>query len=63
MAIKLKSIKDQVVVIVGASSGIGREYALRFVGKGAKLVLAARDEQALSTLVDGIAAKGGEAVY
>ena len=63
MAVKLSPIRDRVVVIVGASSGIGRECALRFAGKGAKLVLAARNEEALSTLVDDIAAKGGEAVY
>ena len=63
MVKKLNPIKEQVVVIVGASSGIGRECALRFASKGAKLVVAARDEQALSTLVDEISAKGGEALY
>lgn len=63
MAIKLKPIKDQVIVIVGASSGIGRACALRFAEQGAKLVIAARDEQGLATLVDEIAACGGEGVY
>ena len=63
MAVKLKPIKQQVVVIVGASSGIGRVCALRFADKGAKLVVAARDEIGLTTLVDEIAAKGGEAAY
>lgn len=38
----LKPIPDQVVVIVGASSGIGREVALRFASRGAKVVVAAR---------------------
>ena len=63
MAIKLKPIDEQVVVIVGASSGIGRECALRFAKAGAKLVLAARDDHALSTLADEITASGGEATY
>jgi NADP-dependent 3-hydroxy acid dehydrogenase YdfG len=33
---QLKPIAQQVVVIVGASSGIGRETALRFANQGAK---------------------------
>lgn len=32
---KLKSIRDQVVVVTGASSGIGRETAFRFAERGA----------------------------
>lgn len=63
MAIKLKPIAEQVVVIVGASSGIGRACALRFAEKGAKLVVAARDEHGLASLVDEITAKGGQAAY
>jgi len=35
MKIRLKPIEDQVVVIVGASSGIGRETALQFARRGA----------------------------
>jgi NAD(P)-dependent dehydrogenase (short-subunit alcohol dehydrogenase family) len=34
-AIRLKPIEEQVVVLMGASSGIGRETALRFARKGA----------------------------
>ena len=63
MTVKLKPITEQVVVIIGAASGIGRECALRFGEKGAKLVVAARDERALATLVDEITAKGGEVAY
>ena len=60
---QLKPIKDQVVVIVGASSGIGRECALRFAGRGAKVVVAARSEPGLQSLVNEIAARGGEGAY
>jgi NAD(P)-dependent dehydrogenase (short-subunit alcohol dehydrogenase family) len=58
----LKPLSDQVVVILGASSGIGRITALRCAARGAKLVVAARSEPGLRSLVDEIAAKGGEAV-
>jgi len=37
---KLKPIKEQVVVIFGASSGIGRQTALRFAQRGARVVVA-----------------------
>ena len=39
---QLKPIQEQVVVVVGASSGIGRATALRFAARGAKVVVAAR---------------------
>jgi NAD(P)-dependent dehydrogenase (short-subunit alcohol dehydrogenase family) len=60
---KLKSIKDQVVVVLGASSGIGRASALRLAGGGAKVVVSARSEPALLSLVAEITAAGGEATY
>jgi NAD(P)-dependent dehydrogenase (short-subunit alcohol dehydrogenase family) len=41
---QLKPINQQVVVVVGASSGIGRETALQFAKKGAKVVVSARSE-------------------
>ncbi len=39
---KLKRLSDQVVVVVGASSGIGRATALKFAARGARVVVAAR---------------------
>lgn len=60
---QLKPISQQVVAIVGASSGIGRETALRFARKGAKVVVAARSESGLVSLVDEIKQAGGDAVY
>jgi NAD(P)-dependent dehydrogenase (short-subunit alcohol dehydrogenase family) len=59
--IQLKPIEEQVVVIMGASSGIGRATALRLVAAGAKLVVAARSQRGLQTLVDEIQQHGGEA--
>jgi NAD(P)-dependent dehydrogenase (short-subunit alcohol dehydrogenase family) len=60
---KLKPIAQQVVVILGASSGIGRETALRFAERGAKVVVAARSEPGLASLVDEITARGGQGAY
>lgn len=45
--IKLKKLKDQVIVITGASSGIGLVTARMAAEKGAKVVAAARNEEAL----------------
>ena len=59
---KLKRIEEQVVALMGASSGIGREAALRFAGRGAKVVVSARNEADLRSLVEEIRAGGGEAV-
>lgn len=60
---KLKPLEDQVVALMGASSGIGRETALRLADRGAKVVVAARGEEGLRSLVEGIHAAGGEATY
>jgi len=60
---RLKPIQDQVVVIMGASSGIGREVALRFASGGAKVVVAARGEPGLASLVETITSTGGAATY
>src|SRR5215217_1323201 len=57
----LKPIHEQVVVVVGANSGIGRETALRFAERGAKVVISGRSLPALTELVDEIQLRGGEA--
>lgn len=59
---QLKPINQQVVAVVGASSGIGRETALQFAKRGAKLVVAARSEPGLKSLVDEIQSLGQEAI-
>ena len=60
---QLKPIEEQVVVLMGASSGIGRETALRFSRRGAKVVVSARGEEGLNSLVEEIRDEGGEATY
>ena len=59
---QLKPIDQQVVAVVGASSGIGRETAIQFAARGAKLVVSARSEPGLDSLVDEIRQIGGEAI-
>lgn len=60
---ELKPLNEQVVVVVGAASGIGRLSALEFGRAGSKVVVAARDEEALQSLVGEITQAGGEAIY
>jgi NAD(P)-dependent dehydrogenase (short-subunit alcohol dehydrogenase family) len=59
---KLKPIRQQTVVLMGASSGIGRRAALDFARRGARVVVAARDQEGLDSLVDEIHQAGGDAV-
>ncbi|WCG34475.1 SDR family oxidoreductase [Companilactobacillus farciminis] len=56
-------IKDKVVIITGASSGIGASTAMLLASKGAKLVLGARREDKLQQIVNKIKENGGEAIY
>jgi NAD(P)-dependent dehydrogenase (short-subunit alcohol dehydrogenase family) len=58
----LKPINQQVVAVVGASSGIGRDTALKFAERGAKVVVSARSKEGLATLIEEIDARGGEAI-
>lgn len=59
----LKPINQQVVAIMGASSGIGRLTAFMFAQKGAKVMVSARSEAGLKSLVDEIRLFGGEVDY
>ncbi|MBW4498921.1 MAG: SDR family oxidoreductase [Scytonema hyalinum WJT4-NPBG1] len=58
---QLKPINQQVVALVGASSGIGRNAALQFASRGAKVVVVARSQPGLESLVEEIRGLGGEA--
>ena len=63
MTIRLKPLEEQVVVVLGASSGIGRATALRLAARGAKVVVGARSETGLASLVQEITGAGGDAVH
>jgi NADP-dependent 3-hydroxy acid dehydrogenase YdfG len=56
-------IENKVVVITGASSGIGEATALLLAERGAKVVLGARGSDRLQALAARIAGAGGEAAY
>src|SRR5260370_24780675 len=55
------SLKDKVALVTGASQGIGRGTALALAEVGAKVAVAARNEEKLAALVKDIVAAGGEA--
>jgi short-subunit dehydrogenase len=59
---KHRPLEEQVVVITGASSGIGLCTALSAAERGAKLVLVARSEEVLGDVARTIEEQGGEAV-
>jgi NADP-dependent 3-hydroxy acid dehydrogenase YdfG len=56
-------IEGKVVIVTGASSGIGEATAKLLASKGAKLVLGARREDHLKRIADEIEKNGGQAVY
>ncbi len=60
---KLKKISEQVMVITGATSGIGLATARKAAQQGAKLVVVARNEGALKPLVEELHQGGHEAIY
>lgn len=61
MKFKLKPLSEQVVVITGASSGIGLSTAKLAASRGARVVLTARSEEGLSQGVQEIRNAGGQA--
>jgi short-subunit dehydrogenase len=60
MSVQLRKIDEQVVVITGATSGIGLTTARMAADSGAKLVLAARNSDALDQLASELRVKGGQ---
>jgi NAD(P)-dependent dehydrogenase (short-subunit alcohol dehydrogenase family) len=63
MMVKLKRVEDQVIVITGASSGIGLATAQMAARRGARVVLTSRDEVDLGKVVEQIRAEGGTATH
>jgi short-subunit dehydrogenase len=62
-SLKLKPLAEQAIVITGATSGIGLSTARAAAARGASLVLAARNEEALKSVAADLAAKGAKVVY
>lgn len=58
-----RSIDSQVIVITGASSGIGEATAKLAASKGASVILAARNERALKEICEEISSAGGSCEY
>ena len=58
-----KPLSSQVIVITGASSGIGLATALAAAERGAKVMLASRNEKILADVAHDIQERGGEARY
>ncbi len=58
-----QSFKNKVVIVTGASSGIGEAIAREFASSGSKVVLAARSEEKLKLITDDLKAKNYEAFY
>ena len=56
-------VEGKVVILTGASSGIGEATAKELANKGAKVILAARREERLKELQSTIEKQGGAAVY
>ena len=63
MKVHLKPVAEQTIVITGATSGIGLTTARMAAAKGARVVLVARNEQALQRLSGDINARGGQSIY
>src|SRR4051794_17833192 len=58
----IAKLRDSVIVVTGASSGIGRVTAQMFASRGANLVLAARDGAALEDVVRLCEDRGAQAI-
>ncbi|KQN78870.1 SDR family oxidoreductase [Sphingomonas sp. Leaf62] len=63
MAVTLKPLSEQTIVITGASSGIGLATARRAAREGAKVLLVARNEDALREATESILLRGGKADF
>lgn len=59
----MSNLQNKVILVTGASSGIGKAIAEKAAEHGAKIVLAARREEKLKEIANGIKERGGEAIY
>ncbi len=56
-------MRNKVVIITGASSGIGKALAYEFSSHGSKVVMGARNGESLYEIAEDIKQKGGEAIF
>lgn len=56
------NVKDKVVIVTGSTKGIGKEMALAFGRKGAKVVVSGRNEARANEVCEAIKNDGGEAI-
>jgi NAD(P)-dependent dehydrogenase (short-subunit alcohol dehydrogenase family) len=61
--VRMKKLQDKVIIVTGASSGLGAASAMRIASEGAKVVLAARRRDRGEEMVQQIEAAGGEALF
>jgi short-subunit dehydrogenase len=61
--LRLKPLDKQIMVITGATSGIGLSTARAAAARGVRLVLAARNEDALKAVRDDLTGKGAKVAY
>lgn len=59
----MNDLKDKVVIMTGAGSGIGREAALLYVREGARVVISDINEEAGNSIVDEITEMDGTAIF
>jgi NADP-dependent 3-hydroxy acid dehydrogenase YdfG len=59
----MQSLKEKVVAVTGASTGIGKAIAIKLAENGVKVVLGARNTKQLEKVVQEITSNGGEAVF
>jgi len=55
----MENLNDKVVIITGASEGIGRSLSIKFAEHKAKVILSARNEKRLNELKNQIESSGG----
>lgn len=63
MKIRLKKLSDQVIVITGATSGIGLATVRKAARSGARVVLVARNKEALKLISDDLINQGTDTMY
>ena len=59
----MQSLKEKVVAVTGASTGIGKAIAIKLAENGVKVILGARNTEQLEKVVQEITSNGGEAVF